>query len=81
MTPMEQAVSLLGAGRFHEALQLFGAVLREHPLAVEPRVGLAQACEGIGDTWAAAVTSSLCAIACYTGSRYTAAAQTAGCGQ
>jgi tetratricopeptide (TPR) repeat protein len=64
MTTMEQAVALLGAGRFHEALQLFGAALREQPLAPEPRVGLSQACEGIGDTWAAAAwLSDACRVA------------------
>jgi len=61
---MEQAVALLGGGRFHEALQLFGAALRETPLAAEPRVGLSQACEGIGDTWAAAAwLSDACRVA------------------
>jgi tetratricopeptide (TPR) repeat protein len=64
MTAMEQAVALLGGGRFHEAVQLFGAALRENPLAAEPRVGLSQACEGIGDTWAAAAwLSDACRVA------------------
>jgi tetratricopeptide (TPR) repeat protein len=64
MTAMEQAVALLGAGRFHEAVQLFGAALREQPLAAEPRVGLSQACEGIGDSWAAAAwLSDACRVA------------------
>lgn len=51
---MEQGIALLGAGRFHEALQQFAQALRQQPLAVEPRIGLAQACQGIGDGWAAA---------------------------
>jgi tetratricopeptide (TPR) repeat protein len=64
MTAMEQAVALLGAGRFHEAVQLFGAALRDNPLAAEPRVGLSQACEGIGDSWAAAAwLSDACRVA------------------
>jgi tetratricopeptide (TPR) repeat protein len=50
---MEQGIALLGAGRFHEALQQFAQALRQQPLAVEPRIGLAQACEGMGDGWAA----------------------------
>jgi tetratricopeptide (TPR) repeat protein len=50
---MEQGVALLGAGRFHEALQQFAQALRQQPVAVEPRIGLAQACQGIGDGWAA----------------------------
>jgi tetratricopeptide (TPR) repeat protein len=64
MTVMEQAVALLAGGRFHEAVQMFGAALREQPLAPEPRVGLSQACEGIGDTWAAtAWLSDACRVA------------------
>jgi tetratricopeptide (TPR) repeat protein len=64
MTAMEQAVALLGAGRFHEAVQRFGAALHEQPLAAEPRVGLSQACEGIGDSWAAAAwLSDACRVA------------------
>lgn len=51
---MEQGVALLGAGRFHEALQQFGQALQQQPLAAEPRVGLSRACQGIGDAWAAA---------------------------
>jgi len=50
---MEQGIALLGAGRFHEAMQQFAQALRQQPAAVEPRIGLAQACEGIGDSWAA----------------------------
>jgi tetratricopeptide (TPR) repeat protein len=53
MSLMEQGVALLGAGRFHEALQQFSQALRQQPLAIEPRIGLAQACQGIGDGWAA----------------------------
>ncbi|MEO7392534.1 MAG: tetratricopeptide repeat protein [Ramlibacter sp.] len=53
MNPMEHGVALLRAGRFHEAVLQFGAALRESPLAVEPRLGLSQACIGLGDGWAA----------------------------
>jgi len=53
MSLMEHGIALMGAGRFHEALQQFAQALRQQPLAVEPRIGLAQACEGIGDSWAA----------------------------
>lgn len=64
MTPMEQGVALLGAGRFHEALQQFGGALQRQPLAAEPRVGLSQACQGIGDNWAAAAwLSDACRVA------------------
>jgi tetratricopeptide (TPR) repeat protein len=51
---LEQGVALLNGGRFHEAAQVFGAVLRANPQAVEPRRGLARALLGIGDGWAAA---------------------------
>jgi Flp pilus assembly protein TadD len=61
---MEQGVALLGAGRFHEALQQFGLAARQQPLAAEPRVGLSQACQGIGDGWAAtAWLSDACRVA------------------
>jgi tetratricopeptide (TPR) repeat protein len=64
MSLMEQGIALLRAGRFHEALQQFGQALREHPLAVEPRIGLAQACHGMGDGWAAtAWLSDACRVA------------------
>ncbi len=64
MTPMEQGAALLGAGRFHEALQQFGAALRQMPLAAEPRVGLSQAARGTGDGWAAAAwLSDACRVA------------------
>jgi tetratricopeptide (TPR) repeat protein len=64
MTPMEQGVALLGAGRFHEAVQQFGLALRQQPQAPEPRIGLAQACQGIGDGWAAAAwLSDACRVA------------------
>jgi len=64
MTPMEQGIALLGAGRFHEAVQQFGAALRQQPLAAEPRIGLSQACQGIGDGWAAAAwLSDACRVA------------------
>ena len=61
---MEQGVALLGAGRFHEAFQQFGLAARQQPLAAEPRVGLSQACQGIGDGWAAtAWLSDACRVA------------------
>jgi tetratricopeptide (TPR) repeat protein len=61
---MEQGVALLGAGRFHEAVQQFGAAMRQQPLAAEPRVGLSEACQGIGDGWAAAAwLSDACRVA------------------
>jgi len=61
---MEQGVALLAAGRFHEALQQFGLAARQRPLAAEPRVGLSQACQGIGDGWAAAAwLSDACRVA------------------
>ena len=64
MTPMEQGAALLGAGRFHEAVQQFALALRQHPLAPEPRVGLAQALQGTGDGWAAAAwLSDACRVA------------------
>lgn len=50
---MEQGVALLAGGRFHEALQQFGLAARQQPLSAQPRVGIAQACQGIGDGWAA----------------------------
>jgi tetratricopeptide (TPR) repeat protein len=61
---MEQGVALLGAGRFHEAVQQFGLALRQQPLAAEPRVGLSQAWQGTGDGWAAAAwLSDACRVA------------------
>ena len=63
-SPLEQGVALLGAGRFHEALQQFSIALRQHPLAVEPRVGLAQASHGMGDGWSqTAWLSDACRVA------------------
>jgi tetratricopeptide (TPR) repeat protein len=61
---MEQGAALLQGGRFHEAVQVFAAVLRANPSAHEPRVGLAQAFMGIGDGWAAAAwMSDACRVA------------------
>lgn len=61
---MEQGVALLGAGRFHEAVQQFGLAARQQPLAADARVGLSQACQGIGDGWAAtAWLSDACRVA------------------
>lgn len=54
MTPLEQGAALLDGGRFHEALAVFGQLVRLAPMAVEPRVGLARACLGTGDGWSAA---------------------------
>lgn len=64
MTSMEQGIALLGAGRFHEAVQSFGAALRREPLSAQARIGLSQACQGIGDPWAAAAwLSDACRVA------------------
>ncbi|NPC55676.1 tetratricopeptide repeat protein [Caenimonas soli] len=64
MSFMEQGVALLGAGRFHEALQQFAQGLRQQPLAIEPRLGLAQSCQGVGDGWTAtAWLSDACRVA------------------
>jgi tetratricopeptide (TPR) repeat protein len=64
MTPTEQGVALLNGGRFHEAFQQFGIAMRQQPLAAEPRVGLSQACQGMGDGWAAAAwLSDACRVA------------------
>lgn len=61
---MEQGRALLQAGRFHEAVPVFAALLRANPLAPQPRVGLAQAFSGIGDGWAAAAwLSDACRVA------------------
>ncbi|MBA3774257.1 MAG: hypothetical protein H0X13_17745 [Ramlibacter sp.] len=46
---MTHGAALLCAGHFDAALQQFALALREPPLAVEPRVGLARACQGTGD--------------------------------
>jgi tetratricopeptide (TPR) repeat protein len=51
---LEQGTALLDGGRFHEALAVFGQLLKLAPLAIEPRVGLARACLGTGDGWSAA---------------------------
>lgn len=64
MTPTEHGIALLNGGRFHEAFQQFGIAMRQQPLAVQPRIGLAQACQGMGDGWAAtAWLSDACRIA------------------
>ena len=64
MTPTEQGVALLNGGRFHEAFQQFGIAMRQQPLSAEPRIGLAQACQGMGDGWAAtAWLSDACRVA------------------
>lgn len=61
---MEHGIALMGAGRFHEALQQFAQALHQQPLSVEPRIGLAQACQRIGDGWAAtAWLSDACRVA------------------
>ena len=51
---LQRGVALLDGGRFHEAVQVFGAALRAQPQAVEARRGLARALQGMGDGWAAA---------------------------
>ncbi len=53
MNPLEQGVALLAGGRFHEALALYGQILQAQPASADARQGLAQACAGSGDAWAA----------------------------
>jgi tetratricopeptide (TPR) repeat protein len=53
MTPQEQGAALLAGGRFHEALALYGQILQAQPASADARQGLAQACAGTGDAWAA----------------------------
>jgi len=61
---MEEGAALVSGGRFHEAVQAFGAALRAHPAAHEARIGLAQSFIGIGDPWAAAAwLSDACRVA------------------
>lgn len=47
--PQQPGAALLAGGRFHEAHQFFSQALRDQPLSVEARVGLAQAFSGMGD--------------------------------
>lgn len=54
MTLLEQGTALLDGGRFHEALAVFGQLLKLAPLAIEPRIGLARSYLGTGDGWSAA---------------------------
>lgn len=54
MNLLEQGTALLDGGRFHEALAVFGQLLKLAPLAVEPRIGLARSYLGTGDGWSAA---------------------------
>jgi tetratricopeptide (TPR) repeat protein len=54
MNLLEQGAALLAGGRFHEALAVFGQLLKLAPQAIEPRVGLARAYLGTGDGWTAA---------------------------
>ncbi len=64
MTLLEQGAALLAAGRFHEALGVFGQALPVFPAAAEPRVGLARAHLGTGDAWSAAAwLSDACRVA------------------
>jgi tetratricopeptide (TPR) repeat protein len=61
---MEQGAALVQGGRFHEAVQVYAAVLRTNPMSPEPRIGLAQSFIGIGDGWAAAAwMSDACRVA------------------
>lgn len=53
MNPLEQGAALLAGGRFHEALALYGQLLQRDPASADARQGLAQACAGAGDAWAA----------------------------
>jgi len=64
MNLIDQGAALLGAGRFHEALAVFGQAVPLAPLSAEARVGLARACLGTGDGWtAAAWLSDACRLA------------------
>src|SRR6185369_9832510 len=64
MNPLEQGVALLRGGRFHEAVQQFGAALQQQPLSAEARLGLSRALLGMGDGWAAAAwLSDACRVA------------------
>lgn len=61
---LEQGAALLAAGRFHEALAVYGQAVQAAPLAPEPRVGVARALLGTGDGWnAAAWLSDACRVA------------------
>ncbi len=53
MNPLEQAAALLAGGRFHEAVALYGQIVRAEPGSAAARQGLAQAHAGTGDAWAA----------------------------
>lgn len=50
---LEQGAALLAAGRFHEAMAAFRAVLAQQPASAPARLGLARACIGAGDLPAA----------------------------
>lgn len=64
MNLLEQGAALLAAGRFHEALAVYGQAVQAAPLAPEPRVGVARALLGTGDGWnAAAWLSDACRVA------------------
>ena len=51
---LERGVALLQASRFQEALASFSQALRADPAGLAPRLGLARACAGSGDLFAAA---------------------------
>ena len=64
MNLLEQGATLLVGGRFHEAVAVYGNALKQAPLTVEPRIGLARAYLGTGDGWSAvAWLTDACRIA------------------
>jgi tetratricopeptide (TPR) repeat protein len=61
---MEQGTALLAGGRFHEAKAVFANLVPQMPASVDPRVGLARAFLGTGDSWSAAAwLSDACRLA------------------
>ena len=61
---LQHAQALVQGGRFHEALAAFRQVLAQDPLSVPARLGLARACAGAGDGFAAiAWLSDACRLA------------------
>jgi tetratricopeptide (TPR) repeat protein len=61
---LEIGAQLLGAGRFHEALAAYSAVLRKAPESIDARVGLARTCAAMNDApGATAWLSDACRVA------------------
>jgi tetratricopeptide (TPR) repeat protein len=61
---LNQGIALMNGGRFHEAIQAFGAALQQQALAWEPRVGISQSFLGLGDHRAgAAWLADACRVA------------------